>query len=398
MKIKISYDKLYGVIFAAYVGMGPIYWIPWVNIKVIELIKTALFFAIIFWPILQGTLVSRFNFPGGKKVFLLFFTFFLISIPSMLQGEQTASFYRLQNTVQIFTFLFACGFLTRKKMAEYVVSLAVRIFVFFGILSLVLMLVVPDYVSPLNDGLNLSQTGLGGSRTGWSPSIALYIPWLYSGFLISSGYWLWIGGLSMIANQVLVAGRTGMVAALIPFLFYGLLRKNVKVFILVAVGIATISFLAIDNLELLRLGVGGLNGRAGLDELSTGRTEQYLVALNAISERPIMGYGTGELQFKGSSWLIHNIPLKFATEGGIPYALSVVGLFVIALYRGWKGFGKRDWFVVSAFLTVLSGVITSLFEPGAMYGSFNSAGFWWLCFAICVNTRQLPHQNSQMVS
>ena len=392
MKIKDTYTRLYGVIFSAYVGSGPIYWIPWVNIKVIDVLKYTLFFVIVLWPIIVGSSFSKFQFPGGKKALLLFVGYFLLSIPSLLQGEQVDSTYRLLNTIQIFLFLFGCGFLIHKKIIKSVVHLSVRIFIFFCILSLFLMQVIPDYVSPLNDGLYLSQTGLGGSRTGWSPSIALFLPWLYSGFVISSGFWLWVAAFSMVANQILVAGRTGMVAALIPFLFYGVFRKSIKVLVLVVIVVGVFGLFAINNLELLRLDVGGFGNRADLDELSTGRTGNYARSIDEIASNPVAGYGTGS----NGSLGVHNIILRSAMEGGVFYSFIIIVLLFFGLYRGWIGMAKRDWFVASAFMTVLSGVVTSFFEPLAMFGSFNSAGFWWLCFAVCVSFgQQRPYKSTR---
>jgi O-antigen ligase len=139
--------------------------------------------------------------------------------------------------------------------------------------------------------------------------------------------------------------------------------------------------LAINNLELLRLDTGGLSGRDSLNELSTGRIENYLGALNEISNNPFGGVGSGFGDFSG----VHNVLLRSAVEGGIPFALSVLGLLTLGLYRGWRSISKKNPFKIAAFLTVLSGTINSLFEPVAMLGSFNNAAFWWLCFAICVS-------------
>lgn len=382
MKIKDS--KLYGIVFSIYVGSGPIYWIPGIAIAVTDAVKITLFSVIVLWPMLRVGSLNRFQFPGGKVVFSLFATFFLLSIPSMLYGDLAASIYKLQNTFQIFLFLCSCEFLIRKRMINFVTYLSVRIFIFFSIFSLFLMLIIPGYINPLNEGLYLTQTGLGGSRTGWSPSIALFLPWLYAGFIVLSGYWVWVAAFGMIANQVLVAGRTGMTAALVSFLLYGLFRKSIKIFLLVVIAIAFIGFLAINNLELLRLDIGSFSSRANLDELSTGRIETYLGALSEIADSPFIGVGPGIGEFSGT----HNVVLRAAVEGGIPYALSIVGLLAVALHRGWRGLAKKNWFVVSAFMTVLSGIINSLFEPVAMLGSFNNASFWWLCFAICVSADQ----------
>ena len=395
MIARVKSLNLYGSIFAVYIGAGPIYWIPWIEIRFVEAIKLSLYLLVVIWPLLYKVKLSRFYFPGGRGVFWLMLAYLALSIPGMLQGEIADSLYRLQNTIQIITLVFVCGFLIKNGMIESVTHRAVKIFAFFSILSLGLMLLIPDYISPLNDELTLIQTGLGGSRTGWSPAIALYLPWLYSG-LVFSGFWVWLCSLSMIANQVLVAGRTGMIAALIPYMIFGFTRKSYKM-TFAAVGILTIIFLfVINNLQLLRLDEGGFGSRQALSVLSTGRTDQHLFAFESIIKSPITGSGFGQVKFGED--LIHNVILRFAAEGGVPYALSIICLFSIALDRGWRGVLAKDKFVTSAFLTVLSGVVASLFEPVEMFGSFYSAGIWWLCFAICVGYKRPSVKVKEFIS
>lgn len=377
-------NRLYGIIFAAYVGSGPIYWIPGVSVEAINIVKYALFSMIILWPVFRGGGSYFFGFPGGKAVLSLFAVFFFLSIFGMLNGELGASIYKLQNTIQIFLFLMSCGFLIKSEMIHFVALNSVRIFIFFSILSLALMLIMPEYTNPLTDefhGYQLTDTGLGGSRTGWSPAVALYLPWVYAGFMALPGYWVLVAALSMVANQVLVGGRTGMASALVAFVFYGVFRKNIKVFLLVAIATVIVGVLAMSNREALRIESDGMSNGIDWNELSSNRTDDYIGALNEIANNPFVGVGVGEGIFQE----VHNVLLKCALEGGIPYALSLVGLFVVALLRGWRGLDSKDWFVVSALLTVLSGIINSFFEPVAMLGSFNNAPFWWLCFAICVN-------------
>lgn len=382
MKAKNYSIKPFELMFSIYVGMGPIYWIPWVNLNMLNVFKFTLFVFIIIFPLFQKITFRSFQFPGGKNIFLLFAIFFFLSLPGLVVGDLNFSIYKLQNEVQILFFIYACGFLIKREKIKYVAYLSVRIFICLGIISLLLMLIVPGYVSPLNSELTLSQTGLGGSRTGWSPSIALFIPWLYAGSGVLSGYMIWVAVIAMLGNQVLVAGRTGMIAAILPLLFYGLFRKNIKIFLMVLVFLLIILLFAFNNLELLRLGVGGFSSRSDLDDLSTGRIEVYIDALKIIYENPFVGIGPGFAEFGA----VHNVILRAAVEGGIPYALSLVALISVALYRGWKGMGNKNWFVVSAFLTVLSGVVSSMFEPVGMLGSFNNSSFWWFCFAICVST------------
>jgi O-antigen ligase len=375
--------KLYAAAFALFLGTGPIYWAPIVGAKSIGLMKAALYGASMLWPLLYVKPSARFNFPGGEKVFFLLMIFFGFSLPGILQGKSDEAIYRLQNNFQILSLVVLTGILMSRQKVEIVVGLAVKIFAAFCCISLLLMFVIPDYPSPLNEELSFSQTGFGGSRTSWSPAIALYLPWLYA-WVAVPGIITWFGLIGMVGNQVMVAGRTGLVAAIIPFLVYGISRRSYKSVFFTIIILGGAYLFAINNLELLRLDSGGFKSAQDLSELSSGRTDQYSLGFDAIRKSPIVGMGFGQVTFGEANMYIHNVILRFAAECGIPSALSILGIFWIGLIRGWRGVLDKNSFVTSAFLTLLSGVIGSFFEPFAMFGSFYSSALWWVSFAICV--------------
>lgn len=378
-------SKVYALLFAAYLGSGPVYWIPFVDVRIVGAVKTALFLVVAVYPFFFKISFSNFFFPGGRKTFYLFVLFLLLSIPGMLYGDRDAAVYRLQNTFQILTIVYASGFLIKKKLIGIVLRESVKIFALLALASFVLMLLIPDYPNPINTQLTLAETGLGGSRTGWGPSVAMYLPWLYVGYVFS-GIGAWIGVFAMSANAVLIAGRTGMVAAVVPFVVWAFAEKGFRSFLIVASVTTIAAIYASENLEILRLSPGSLATVRDLDEFSTGRIETYLIAFYAILENPLVGYGVGELQYAGQSWYIHNVILRLAAEGGILYALTAVGMFWIVLRRGWQGVKHGSPLILAAFLSVLSGIVTSIFEPGAMFGPFHMAAFWWVCFSACVTS------------
>ena len=392
-----KFDKksvgIFGLVFAFYIGTGPVYWIPNLNLFFVEILKTFSYLFIVLFPFVDGAIYSRLIFPGGKVPFLAMGAFFLLSLPGALTGAKEESLYQLQNTIQIILFVHACGFLIHKKLIKPVVYLSVKIFSSFCVLSFILMVVVPDYVNPLNEQLGISQTGFGGSRTGWSPAIALYLPWVYSGSLF---FWITatLFGLVMFSNQVLVAGRTGMVGTLLPFLAWGFVSKSMKIFLFMLLGTLSFFIYAFQNIEKLRLGKGGFGSRDALDELSTGRWDQYIAALNYIVDNPLLGQGAGNVLYYGHDGqilTIHNSILKAAAEGGIPYALAIIFLFVLVIIRGMRGFSRGDSFILPALLTVVAGIVASMFEPGFMFGSFNNACFWWVCFSICISGARVKY-------
>lgn len=207
---------------------------------------------------------------------MLIGVFFLLSIPATIQGEPQESLYRLQSIAYIILFLHACGLVLEKQKITAIAAKSVKIFLAFCILSLVFIYFNPNYPSPLNEQLSVINTGLGGSRTGWSPSIAIYLPWIYSGGIFTL-FFMTIGLIAMIANQILVAGRTGMVASILPYLFWSLAGKSKKRLAIAITLILIGAYYASNNLDALRIDIGGFQSASALDELSTGRIRLYQV-------------------------------------------------------------------------------------------------------------------------
>lgn len=385
MKSSSKKLKFYASAFALFLGLGPVYWIPGIALNFMAVLKLGFYLAAILLPFLHFKMSPRFRFPGGARVFFCLILFFTLSIPGVLQGKYEDSLYRLQNNLQIFSLVALAGIMYYRNTLQIAVERAVDIFAVFCCLSFLFMFLIPAYPNPLNQELSLIHSGLGGSRTSWSPAIALYLPWLYVR-TAGIGPFAWVSIVGMIGNQVMVAGRTGLVATVIPFFVYGLSRRSYKSIVATIFILLCAYIFAINNLELLRLNAGGLGSSQDLSELSSGRTDQYALGFDSIKKGPIAGVGVGQVTFGESNMLIHNVILRFAAEFGIPTALSIIVLFSIALYRGWRGVARKDMFVTAAFLTVLSGIVGSFFEPFAMFGSFYNAGLWWVSFAICVSS------------
>lgn len=375
---------LYAWLFAVFVGIGPVYWFPFVPVALLEGFKIALYLSIVLPPILVSLIRGGVYFPGGKVSVYLFFSFALISVPAILQGAPDAAAYRAQSVLQVLLFLHAAGYLISLGMVEYVLKRAVGVFLLFASASLLFIAFIPGYQSPLNDALFVVQTGLGGSRTGWSPSMAIYLPWLYSSQFFGFGISIF-GGLVLLGNQVIVAGRTGMVATVIPFLVWGFLTRRAKNLIIVALLIILAGFYIFENLDLLRLNVGGFQSRSSLDELSTGRMGQYFEGIDAIWNRPFLGYGVGVLKFGEGRWTLHNEFLKIAVEGGLFYLAILLAILALAVKRGVADVARFNSVKLASLLTVLAGVVAAMFEPEVLFGSFNKASFWWLCYSVCIS-------------
>lgn len=386
--------KIYAASFSLYVGTGPVYWMPWADPRIIYGIKIFLFAIVAGYPMIADFASRRdrgVNFPGGNVSVLIFFLFLIFSIPAGVLGIGNGNLEevvrRTFNTFQVMVFLYSCGYAIKKQFIQEIVRKAVIVISLVCVISIVGIVLMPNYPSPLNDDLSLFQTGFGGSRTGWAPSIALYLPWLYSLKLLPATITLLVL-VAMVGNQISVAGRAGLLASFIPFGLWGWLSRRWKIFFISLIGLSIGIIYAIINAEALRLSSGRMSGADGLDELSSGRWEQYEVAIRAIMESPLTGYGIGPLYYDGTYWTVHNIILRFAIEGGVIYAMLVIAILLLPIIKISQRIGGRNisGSILAAGLTIISGLINSMFEPEGMFGTFNQVCFWWVCYAICVSS------------
>lgn len=382
-------DRIYTTIFALYVGTGPVYWMPGINPENFYLLKSALFFLTVCYPLLFTLRLkekSKLFMPGGSATTLLMSSFLILTTANSLNGIENgnidAATSDVARALQIPIFIYACGFAIRRGIAKEVATKSVIIITLLCTISYGYMVFYPSYTNPLNDLLTIENTGLGGSRTGWSPSIALYLPWAYSSGLFSIASSLAIAA-AIALNQISVAGRTGLTSSLIPLLTWAIISKKAKITFFSILSVAAASYYILNNKENLRLSHGGVSDLSSLNELSTGRLEQYEVALLAIAEKPLQGHGSGALFYNGTDWLVHNTLLKLTVEGGVFYGLTASAIILLPLIRSINR-ARNDRFILAALLTVIAGIATSLFEPGVMFGAFNQISFWWLCFSICV--------------
>lgn len=378
--------KYYKYIFSLYLALGPVYWMPWVGNRPFEAIKTAAYLTIVSVPVAVVLRSRRLSFPGGGLALFAVGGYLLSAFPGMLLGDPEESAYKLQNTLQIILFVHACGYVIGQPGVGRVVSRAVQLFVLFCGASLLFIAVVPNYTNPFNEALIVASTGLGGARTGWSPAVALYLPWIYT-FSMNSAIGVGAAGLILLGNQLAVGSRTGLLSTAVPFIAYALRQKSAKSYLFLFICIALAVTLALNFSEELRLSQGGVGSFEDLNELSTGRVEQYVASIRYILDEPLFGRGFGEVVHEGRRLRTHNAVLMAATEGGLVHAAFVASILILPIIRGYRKLRMGSPGAMAAWLTVLSGVVASMFEPGFMFGSFNKACFWWLCFSLAVSTR-----------
>jgi len=211
------------------------------------------------------------------------------------------------------------------------------------------------------------------------------MPWAYS--VGSSSYILTAFKIFVLgSNQVLTAGRTGMLASMAPVFILGVLSKRVKVLIFVFFAVFVVSIYAIKNLEGLRLDKGGIDSIESLDELSTGRVGDYIIAGKIILESPFTGQGFNDLAHGGEYASPHNVFIRLTAIGGVFLGGSALGLVFLGLFSGYNKF-RSSPVRQAAFLTLVSGFFVAMLEPQFIFGNFNNSIFWWFCFCLCVSKR-----------
>lgn len=375
------------ILVSVFVSIGPIYWAPFLPLPILNAVKIALFALIILIAILRTRSITAFYFPGGKTVFFILAGILLLSLPGYFLSDFTSWIYRIQSILQVILFMYCCGVLAKDNELEITALYAARIFFVFSFASLVAMLTVPNFVSPLNEGLTLENTGFGGSRTGWSPTIAVFLPWAYATQLTTSVISLLIVA-AMISNQFIVQGRTGIVAVILTFLCWGIFTRRMKIIFAGGSIIAGIAIFSILNQDQIRIDTQDLSSWEGIDVLSTGRLQQYIYAMDLLIQHPLTGIGVDKFMYGDAAWNLHNEPLKLAIESGVSVLILMLLLMLFAIRRGVRAFRSNNGMKAAAVLTIISANVITLFEPEVFFGSFNKGAFIWLCFAICVTTNR----------
>lgn len=377
------------LLLAVYLGIGPVYWIPGVPPEWMSVLKGVLFVLIVLCSLALAVSRKRIAFPGGTRVLALLLMFVGLMVPGMIKGDGTASLYRVQNGLQVLLFVAATGHILRHVSPSQVAIVAVRIFTVFSMAALAAMLVAPDIVNPYNPDLTIVESGFGGSRTGWSPANALFLPWLALDMAMPGGTIVaYAAMLVLFGNQVAVGGRAGLLGTAVAYVASQVLRARFVSLLWAVMALAGLVAAAMTFSDELRLfdffTAGGITLDVA-DEASTGRAGQYVWAISVIQDEPLSGLGFGNAIFGEKEWLIHNDFLMLSVEGGIPLGLVALAIVMYALVQGWRAARHGSRMTRAACLTVVVGAVVAQFEPGFIFGNFNTSCLWWFSFCVCVS-------------
>ena len=124
--------------------------------------------------------------------------------------------------------------------------------------------------------------------------------------------------------------------------------------------------------------------------IGTGRIAGYRVAVSAVTERPLVGHGIGQVTVEGAhnqSVEIHSLWLKWAAYCGV-LAPALFAIMVTALVRKglWLALDRSGYLASTTaavlLVVVTSGLLASLFEANALIASFQYTAVWWAATGI----------------
>ena len=384
-----------------YLGLAPVYWLPFVSPALVRAGKGILLvLALLVW--FMGRPASGLVLPRGLLGPAGFVGLAVLAVPGMYQAGElslaveflvdvglSALFVWLLFSMQVKghdTFqVFAAGMAILSVFAVFPVASAL-----FG---------VPTFQSPF-DLAPFRSTGFGAGRTGWANALSLYVPIALAVVLLDkrrAGKAL-ASLVAIVMAQVVSGGRAGLLLSLFSIALFVALcgSRRMRAVVVTLVVIATLTILlsgALRGIAVLaaadQLRLGDARGRVTfqlLDALTSYRPRGYVAAVELVAERPLAGYGFDSVRIPVPTLdhdvEIHNVWLKFAVYCGVLFPLYLLFMVLavirpaIRTARASEDSNRRT--VVTAYsLVLLSGVGITLVEPAALVGSFQNSALWW---------------------
>lgn len=368
--------------FGIYLGISPIYWMPFIPPIIFTTIKFSLFIYLCIFSIILNVKTDKglkISLPGKQFILIPLIAMFLTVLISALLGSNADHVSAMANCIQIIFFLIATEVVIKYHKVFYVLKVSLSIISFFVILSVLLMLVTPLSISPINDNLYLINTGFGGLRTSWAPAIGLFTPFL---LMISGSVTVF---LIYLFSQLLTGGRSGFFLSTLFFIPLLYIEKNRRLNVrFIVISIFIISAFFIYNPDyFLEFRVFDTSSDS-LDDLSSGRIELLKDAMFSISETPFLGNAT-EPYFIGHS--VHNVFLKGWVYYGFLYFLFSISVVIYIIFKNFKRilYSKKQVekkFYIILFLVLIYGFFIGMVEPSIIFGNFTNFSIWWFVFGL----------------
>lgn len=381
--------RLFVIAFSLYLGLSPIYWFPYVPPITFGLIKFLLFGFICTYALIFNFQVgskSKLNIPGGNIFLFLILGMLAIVFLTFVLGDNQSNLNTVINFFQILLFVLATGTIISFNQVLNVIRLSLNILSFFVVLSVIFMFVIPFTINPINSELFLIDTGFGGLRTGWSPAIGLFVPFIfyvYGSIIILSIYLL---------SQILTGGRAGFylsVISLLPLLYtqrsWRFKARFIGILFFSIFGVLVYNPSLLKGLRVF----DSLSESSDLDSLSTGRVNLMMDAWQSILNNPISGNAVSST-FLGEE--VHNVFVRGWVYYGVFYfifsILLVVYTLLLCFYKIKYSKSKNNRrFFIAATLVIFYGVLVGMVEPQIIFGNFTNFSIWWFVFALIASKK-----------
>lgn len=343
--------------------------------------------------------------PKSSKYLLLLIAMFILSVKitgASLTKNIMLIWGLIENLVlMIIGYHFAKKNLITKKFL-FTIILIIGLISSLTITNFILG--VPNWTSPMEqlrirelyelygitsiDTVKLYSTGFGLGRTGWSASIALFIPICL--YCIEQKYHTRISTLLLccLLGSIFVSGsRGGILAVLFVLLIYFLISLKSKF-------TKTKLFLLFFAIFILPLGVIYFQDffiqhlRLDSSDISTGRNDQYILIPRMLDEMGFWGLGINGtrtfLSRYGIYYALHNSYMRNLIDyGWIVGGLIFVYVFYILKISKRVCYSKKVIsFGKNVALIILSGLISACFEPAAILGTRSWYVVWWFFLGV----------------
>ena len=396
-------------LLSLFLALGPVYWLPGISMRALQRFDWGILLMSLALALGTEMLKGRRPFPTGWLGPLGFGGILLLWLPGLAQASEPfrviAFVYELGGSCA----LFWCFYCIARDGGD-VRAIFQRAFVIIaalaGIALFRTLLNTADWQAPCRWDYDYI-IGFGIRHTIWSVGLAVFVPVGAFFFLPESGrrplVWKFIGIMGtavLIGSQFISSGRGGILASLLALGGLMLLPSFRRLaFAVILIGLlAGIPFLddsCAKHLKLDRWTVTepiseAVNpdawAKTPLDNLSTRRIQGYLLGLEKVAERPLLGHGLGQVRLDtpwGTQTEIHNLWLKWAVYTGIAAPLLLLFMVGLILRTGWRLFRDQSRSEVQRgtaallSLILLSGLVISMLEIDIPIGVFQRTAIWW---------------------
>lgn len=418
-------------LLSLFLALGPVYWLPGISMKALQRFDWGILLAALALVFGAELMKDRRPFPAGLLGPLGFGGILLLWLPGL---------YQASDSFRVIVFVYELGgsgaffwcFYCIARDGGDVRAIFQRAFIIIaslaGIALFRTLLNTLDWQSPcLWD--YAYRVGFSIRHTTWSAGLAVFVPAGALLFLPSSGRpWLRkligiVGIVALVGSQFVSSGRAGFLSSLLALGALALLpafRRMTAIVILagLAISIPFLNSSCARHLKLDRIGVAAdeyvfadaaLNPSAlplnSLDNFSARRIRGYLLGLEKIRERPLLGHGLEQVLID-TPWSeyqtqIHNLWIKWGAYTGVAAPLLLMALVMLILRGGWRLFRSRRKSTVKRAeaaalgLILLSGLLISMLEIDIPIGIFQRTAIWWAAAGSLAGAASLGSVNAK---